>query len=166
MDFSELRTFLTVASEHSFSRAAEKLGRSQPAVSLAIRRLEEELGEELFDRRSRGGRLTPAGEVLNQYGPRVLQAADEAVAAVAAVRGTRVGRRKEIVINAQEWTLAALLPLLDSFQRQHPDVSFGESTRAPGAAVAAVAVTGVPADGVASGRGGAAPRVRPIARAS
>lgn len=146
MDFSELRTFLTVASEHSFSRAAEKLGRSQPAVSLAIRRLEEELGEELFDRRSRGGKLTPAGEVLNEYGPRVLQAADEAVAAVAAVRDARLGRRKELVINAQEWTLAALLPLLNNFQRQHPDVSFGEAPHASAAA--------------------AAPRVRPIARAS
>jgi DNA-binding transcriptional LysR family regulator len=148
MDFSALRTFLTVAAEHSFSRAAEKLGRSQPAVSLAIRRLEEDLGEELFDRRSRGGKLTPAGEVLNQYGPRVLQAADEAVAAVAAVRGARVGRRRELVINAQEWTLAALLPLLDSFQRQHPDVSFGEPPRAAAAVVAPTA------------------RVRPIARAS
>lgn len=148
MDFSALRTFLTVASEHSFSRAAEKLGRSQPAVSLAIRRLEEDLGEELFDRRSRGGKLTPAGEVLNQYGPRVLQAADEAVAAVAAVRGTRVGRRRELVINAQEWTLAALQPLLDSFQRQHPDVSFGETPRAAAAVVAAT------------------DRVRPVARAS
>lgn len=149
MDLAGLRTFLTVASEHSFSRAAEKLGRSQPAVSLAVRRLEDDLGAELFDRRSRGGKLTPAGEVLNHHGPRVLQAVDEAVAAVSALKGARIGRRKELVINAQEWTLAALLPLLASFQRQHPDVSIDE---APQPVVAADVTS--------------SSRVRSIARAS
>lgn len=158
MDLAGLRTFLTVVSEHSFSRAAQKLGRSQPAVSLAIRRLEDELGEELFDRRNRGGKLTPAGEVLNHYGPRVLEAVDQAVAAVAAVRGARIGRRKDLVINAQEWTLAALLPLLASFQRQHPDVSIGEP---PLAAVAATVTAATAGAGAAAG-----PRVRTIARAS
>jgi DNA-binding transcriptional LysR family regulator len=52
MDLSELQVFLTVASERSFSRAAAKLHRTQPAVSQAIRRLEDELGERLFDRSS------------------------------------------------------------------------------------------------------------------
>ena len=64
MDLAELQTFLTVASERSFSRAAVKLHRTQPAVSQAIRRLEEEVDERLFDRTSKGGRLTEAGRIL------------------------------------------------------------------------------------------------------
>src|SRR5215217_4894318 len=64
MDLSELQVFLTVASERSFSRAAAKLHRTQPAVSQAIRRLEDELGERLFDRSSKQGALTEAGRVL------------------------------------------------------------------------------------------------------
>ena len=50
MKLSTLRVFMTIASEHSFSRAAAKLGRTQPAVSLALQRLETELGEQLLDR--------------------------------------------------------------------------------------------------------------------
>ena len=60
MDLSELQVFLTVAVERSFSRAAAKLHRTQPAVSQAIRRLEDELGERLFDRSSKQGALTEA----------------------------------------------------------------------------------------------------------
>ena len=55
VDLSELRVFLTVATERSFSRAAAKLHRTQPAVGQAVKRLEEELGERLFDRSSKGG---------------------------------------------------------------------------------------------------------------
>ena len=56
MQLQDLSTFLTVASERSFSSAAKKLHRTQPAVSQGIRRLEEELGERLFDRTSRTAR--------------------------------------------------------------------------------------------------------------
>jgi hypothetical protein len=66
MDLSELQVFLTVASERSFSRAAAKLHRTQPAVSQAIRRLEDELGERLFDRSSKQGALTEVGRVLRE----------------------------------------------------------------------------------------------------
>ena len=58
MQLQDLQTFELVASERSFSKAAKKLRRTQPAVSQAIRRLEEELGERLFDRTSRNGTLT------------------------------------------------------------------------------------------------------------
>jgi DNA-binding transcriptional LysR family regulator len=58
MELAELQVFLTVATERSFSRAAAKLHRTQPAVSQAVRRLEEELGERLFDRSSKQGALT------------------------------------------------------------------------------------------------------------
>ena len=84
MELSELQVFLTVAGERSFSRAAAKLHRTQPAVSQAIRRLEEELGERLFDRSSKQGALTEAG-------PR---AARLRAAADAAERGSRSGRAR------------------------------------------------------------------------
>ncbi len=61
MDLSQLEVFLTVAREGRFSRAAEKLFRTQSAVSQTIRKLEDELGESLFDRSSRDGVLTDAG---------------------------------------------------------------------------------------------------------
>src|SRR5215470_9840358 len=64
MTLEDLRVFATVAAERSFSRAARKLRRTQPAVSQAIRRLEESSGERLVDRSSRDGTLTDAGRVL------------------------------------------------------------------------------------------------------
>ncbi len=64
MELSELQVFVTVVKERSFSRAAAKLHRTQPAVSQSIRRLEDELDERLFDRSSKGGHLTEAGQVL------------------------------------------------------------------------------------------------------
>ena len=73
MDVAELQVFLTVAAERSFSRAAERLHRTQPAVSQAVRRLEEGIGERLFDRSSKGGRLTEAGELLLGYAQRLVQ---------------------------------------------------------------------------------------------
>ena len=67
MDLFQLEIFLTVAREGSFSRAAEKLYRTQPAISQAIRKLEREVGEPLFDRSSRDGILTDAGQLLQDY---------------------------------------------------------------------------------------------------
>jgi DNA-binding transcriptional LysR family regulator len=58
MDINQLEVLITVAREKSFSRAADVLGRTQPAVSQSIRRLEKELGETLFDRSSKDGTLT------------------------------------------------------------------------------------------------------------
>src|SRR5579885_2333514 len=72
MDLGELQVFLTVAREGSFSRAAERLYRTQPAVSLAIRKLEESLGQPLFVRGSRPVRLTDAGNLLRDYAERVI----------------------------------------------------------------------------------------------
>src|SRR5690349_24450025 len=72
MDLSELQVFLTVAREGSFSRAAERLFRTQPAVSLAIRRLEDDLGQTLFVRGARPVRLTDAGTLLRDYADRLM----------------------------------------------------------------------------------------------
>jgi len=84
MDLSALRIFLAVAEERSFSRAAAKVHRTQPAVSQAVKRLEEDLGEQLFDRSSKSGTLTDAR-------PR---AAELRAAAGAAGRGDRVGHAR------------------------------------------------------------------------
>jgi DNA-binding transcriptional LysR family regulator len=105
--------FLTVAAERSFSRAAEKLHRTQPAVSQAIRRLEDELGERLFDRSSKQGTLTEAGRVLREYAQRLSRLSEEAETAVRELRDLRRGR---VLIGANEGAVHALLPLIGRFR--------------------------------------------------
>src|SRR5512133_1725469 len=82
MDLNELKVFLTVAAERSFSRAANKLYRTQPAVSQAIQRLEGDLGERWFDRSWNDGMLTEAGRLLEDYALRLLRLAEETESAV------------------------------------------------------------------------------------
>ena len=89
MELAELRVFLTVAAERSFSRAASKLHRTQPAVSQAIRRLEEAVGERLFDRSSKDGTLTEAGRVLRDYAERLQRLSEEAQLSVRELRDLR-----------------------------------------------------------------------------
>ncbi len=79
MELSQLETFLAVAEERSFSRAAVRLHRTQPAVSQVIRKLEAAVGETLFDRAARDGSLTAAGELLRDYAQRLLALRREAV---------------------------------------------------------------------------------------
>ena len=82
MEFTELRVFLRVAAERSFSRAAMKLHRTQPAVSQSVRRLEDSVGERLFDRATKDATLTEAGRVLRDYAERLLRLSEEAEGAV------------------------------------------------------------------------------------
>jgi len=82
MDIAALRVFRTVAEERGFSRAAVRLFRTQSAVSQAVRRLEEELRADLFDRTTHVVRLTEAGKTLLAYAERVLAVTDEAERAV------------------------------------------------------------------------------------
>ena len=70
MELYPLHVFLTIAAEKSFSRAAEKLLRTQPAVSLALQRLELELGEKLIDRSAKDLVLTDAGQTVLEYARR------------------------------------------------------------------------------------------------
>ena len=72
MDFDHLITFLEIAKQGSFSRAGQKLYRSQPAVSAQIRQLEQEYGQKLFDRVGKSVRLTVAGEALLEYAAKLL----------------------------------------------------------------------------------------------
>src|SRR5438034_9058638 len=91
MDIAALKTFLAVAHERSFSRAAAKVHRTQPAVSQAVRRLEADLGEQLFDRSSKSGTLTDAGKVLQNYGQRLVRLAEETESAMRELRDLRRG---------------------------------------------------------------------------
>jgi len=115
----DLRVFVTVAAERSFSRAARKLRRTQPAASQAIRRLEDALGERLIDRSARDGTLTDAGEVLLDYATRMLRLSDEAAVAVADLRDVRQGR---VLIGANEGGVHAVLPLIEAFHQRHPSI--------------------------------------------
>jgi DNA-binding transcriptional LysR family regulator len=84
MEFKQLEMFLAVAEERSISRAAAKVFRTQPAVSMALARLEGELGSFLFHRsRERRFQLTRIGEVLHEYAKRMLALRDEAAEVVA-----------------------------------------------------------------------------------
>ena len=82
MELAELKTFVAVVAEHSFSLAAIKLCRTQPAVSQAIRRLEEDLGERLFDRSAKHPTLTQAGDALLPDAIRWLRMVDEVAATI------------------------------------------------------------------------------------
>ena len=119
MDLGALRIFLAVAHERSFSRAAAKVHRTQPAVSQAVRRLELELGEQLFDRSSKTGTLTEAGRMLQNYGQRIVRLAEETESAVRDLRDLRRGR---VLIGANEAAVHTLLPLIARFRERHPDV--------------------------------------------
>src|SRR4029453_19195891 len=113
MDLTSLRIFLAVAEERSFSRAAAKVHRTQPAVSQAVRRLEDDLGEQLFDRSSKSGTLTDAGRILQNYGQRLVRLAEEADSAVRELRDLRRGR---VLIGANEAAIHTLLPLIGRFR--------------------------------------------------
>src|SRR5258708_33933570 len=120
MDLPSLRIFLAVAEERSFSRAAAKVHRTQPAVSQAIRRLETALGEQLFDRSSKSGTLTDAGRVLQNYGQRLVRLAEEAESAMRELRDLRRGR---VLIGANEAAVHTLLPLIGKFRATYPDIA-------------------------------------------
>lgn len=117
MQLQDLGTFVMVASERSFSGAAKKLHRTQPAVSQAIRRLEEGLNERLFDRSSRNGALTEAGRLLQEYALRLLRTVSEAEEAVKELQQVRRGR---VVVAANEAAVHSLLPFLSTFAVRHP----------------------------------------------
>jgi DNA-binding transcriptional LysR family regulator len=119
MDLFQLETFLAVAEERSFSRAATRLHRTQPAVSQAVAKLEAELGETLLERTSRDGTLTDAGKVLQEYAQKMLNLRGDARAALSDLRSLQQGR---LTLAANEYTCLYLLPVLDAFRREHPRI--------------------------------------------
>lgn len=132
MDLSALQVFLAVATERSFSKAAAVLNRTQPAVSQSIRRLEEELGERLFDRTSKRGELTDAGTLLLDYARRLTRLKEEAEGAIRELQDIRKGR---VTIGANEAAIHILLPIVESFKRINPEAHV-EVTRTPARQVA------------------------------
>jgi DNA-binding transcriptional LysR family regulator len=119
MELFQLETFLAVAREKSFSRAASRLHRTQSAVSQTISKLEEDLGEKLFDRSSRDGSLTDAGVLLVTYAEELLNVREEARDALHELRMLHQGK---LVIAANEFTSRYLLPVLHTFHRMHPTI--------------------------------------------
>lgn len=119
MDISQLEVFLSVAQEKSFSRAAAALHRTQPAVSQAIRRLEAELGEPLFDRSSKDGTLTAAGRVLLDFAQQMMNLRHHAHSAIRELRDLHHGK---LTLGANEYTVMGLLPLIPTFRARHPHI--------------------------------------------
>lgn len=120
MDLDNLKTFLEVARLGSFSRAAEKVLRSQPAVSAQIRQLEQEYGKKLFDRSAKSVRLTPAGEVVYDYAHQLIALQARSQQAVSEQDGVRSGT---LSIGANEGTFLYVLPrVLARYHKQFPRV--------------------------------------------
>jgi DNA-binding transcriptional LysR family regulator len=120
MDFDQLETFLEVARHTSFSRAAERRFRTQPAISSQIRALEEEVGARLFDRSGGKVALTGAGKLFQQYVEQALDARKTMLTTVAEME--RVPRG-EIVVGANEGTCLHILPeVFAEFKKLYPNV--------------------------------------------
>jgi DNA-binding transcriptional LysR family regulator len=132
VDINQLEVLAAVARERSFSRAAEVLGRTQPAISQAIRRLESDVGERLFDRSSKDGTLTPAGAVLLAHAKQILTLREHARQSIADMRDLLHGK---VTISANEHTVSCLLPVIQEFHRRHPaikiEVRRGVASRIP-----------------------------------
>jgi len=121
MDFDQLEIFLEVARLSSFSRAAEKRFRTQPAISSQIRALEEEVGARLLDRS--GGRvsLTASGKLFFKYAEETLERRKTILTEIAE---TERVPRGEIVVGANEGTCLHILPeVFAQFKRDYPNVA-------------------------------------------
>src|ERR1700758_3344449 len=120
MELSHLEAFLVVAEERSFSRAALRLHRTQPAISQVIRKLEESVGETLFDRAARDGSLTAAGVLLRDYALRLMALRREATSALDELKSLERG---QLQLAANEYTCMYLLSAIDAFRRAFPNIS-------------------------------------------
>jgi DNA-binding transcriptional LysR family regulator len=120
MEMAQLEYFSSVVQEKSFSKAADKVFRTQPAVSIAIRRLEEEIGLPLLDRTQKSPVLTEAGQIVYDYAQRILDLRDQVGQAIAEMQTLKKGR---VRVGANESTSLYLLPeLILTFRERHPEV--------------------------------------------
>ncbi|HEX6805928.1 MAG TPA: LysR family transcriptional regulator [Terriglobales bacterium] len=121
MDFDQLETFIEVSRLSSFSRAAEKRFRTQPAISSQIRSLEEEVGAKLLDRSGGKVSMTASGKLFLKFAEETLDARKAAMTAIAETERVPKG---EIVVGANEGTCLHILPeVFAHFKKQYPDVS-------------------------------------------
>ena len=120
MNRNHLALFRAVAEAGGFSRAADVVHVSQPAISMQVAELEDALGTPLFDRLPRGVRLTDAGTVLLGYAQRIAALEAEAERAMRELRGLERGR---LAVGASKTIGGYLLPtVLGEFRRRHPGV--------------------------------------------
>ncbi len=119
MDLASLQVFQMVAREHSFSRAAKKLYRTQPAISISVRKLEEWVGQPLFVRGSGAQTLTDAGALLVEYAERMLNLREEIRKGMEELRGLERG---QLSLGVNESSIHALLPALDRYRELHPGI--------------------------------------------
>jgi DNA-binding transcriptional LysR family regulator len=123
MDLLQLEHFLAVAEERTFTRAAERVCRTQPAVSQSVKKLEEEIGSTLFARDVHEVSLTEAGRVLADYARRMVHLRDEALRQVAEVKSLKAGT---LAIAAHESAAVYLLPApLREYLQKFPDIKIG-----------------------------------------
>jgi DNA-binding transcriptional LysR family regulator len=135
MELHALQVFTTVVAERSFSRAAEKLFRTQPAISLAIQRLESELGAKLIDREMRGAKelvLTDAGQVVFEHARRFHNLEQELLSALAELHDKSAGR---LIVGANEASTLYLLPHIERYRGRYPGIKVqvrrSQSSRIP-----------------------------------
>src|SRR5262245_42474277 len=120
MELHQLRYFVTVVREGTFTKAADRLYITQPSLSEQIRKLETELGGQLFQRLGRRLALTSAGEAFLPHAEQALVEVDQARARVEEVQGLRLGR---LSIGVLPSVAARLLPpFVAEFRRRHPGV--------------------------------------------
>jgi DNA-binding transcriptional LysR family regulator len=132
MELHSLRVFLTVANERSFSRAGEKLLRTQPAISLSIQRLEAEIGEKLIDRSAKDLLLTDAGKLVLEYARRFESLQSDLENSIAELRDKSSGK---LTIGANESSTLYLLDHIEDYRRRYPKVKVqirrSQSSRIP-----------------------------------
>jgi LysR family hydrogen peroxide-inducible transcriptional activator len=120
VELHQLRYVIAVAREGSFTRAADSLFLAQPSLSVQVRKLEQELGANLFQRNGRGLVLTTAGEAFLEHAERALFEIDKAREQIEEVKGLRRGR---VSLGVLPSIGARLLPdILASFHRRYPDI--------------------------------------------
>ncbi|MBB3387213.1 MULTISPECIES: transcriptional regulator CynR, partial [unclassified Rhizobium] len=117
----QVRYFLAVAEHESFTRAADALHVSQPALSQQVRLMEESLGVQLFDRSGRTTRLTDSGEVYLQYVRRASQEFREAKRAIHDVNDLSRGALRVAV--TPTFTTYLVGPLVEAFYSRYPNIS-------------------------------------------
>jgi DNA-binding transcriptional LysR family regulator len=119
MELYNLKVFMTVANERSFSRAAEALRRTQPAITLAVQKLERDIGDKLLDRSGRELTLTDSGRVVLEYSRRFDNLERDLQNSLAELRDVAAGR---LVIGANETTSLYLMRYIMRYRRHYPKV--------------------------------------------
>ncbi len=132
MELYPLKVFLTVATERSFSRAGEKLLRTQPAISIAIQRLESDLKEKLIDRSGRELLLTDAGRVVLDFAKRFQNLESDLENSLRELKDNYAGR---LAVGANETAALYLIPHIEQYRRLFPKVKVqvrrSESSKIP-----------------------------------